>query len=93
MNDVRMLSIEMTIPVGNLIFFKLFSNSEMPDDRVVLFLLSGAGDRFTPRIGHINLSGHQLATDATLHCVPWHKSRRWAPPTCYTKKKSALARV
>ena len=45
MNDVRMLSIEMTIPVGNLIFFKLFSNSEMPDDRVVLFLLSGAGDR------------------------------------------------
>ena len=37
-----------------------------------------------PQIGQISTSCQRLATDATLHCVPWRKLRRWAPPTRYT---------
>ena len=36
---------------------------------------------FKPTVGQINTSCHRLATDAALHCLPWRKLRRWAPPT------------
>ena len=38
---------------------------------------------FKPRVGQFSRSFHQLATDAIMHCVPWRKLRRWAPPTRY----------
>ena len=28
---------------------------------------------FKHRVGQINISCHQLATDVALHCVPWRK--------------------
>ena len=28
---------------------------------------------------------HQLVTNATLHCVPYRKLRRWATPTHYNQ--------
>ena len=39
---------------------------------------------FKCRVGEIVTICHQLATDATLHSVPWRKLRRWAAPTRYT---------
>ena len=36
---------------------------------------------FKPRVSQIYTGCHRLATDATLHCVPWPKLRRWTPPT------------
>ena len=39
---------------------------------------------FKPLVGQNNTSRHRLATNATLHCVPWCKLRQWAVPTRYT---------
>ena len=38
---------------------------------------------FKSRVDQINTSYYRLATNAILHCVPWHKLRQWAPPTHY----------
>ena len=43
-----------------------------------------AQEEIKPQISQINTSWSRLATDATLHCVPWSKLQQWAPPTRYT---------
>ena len=50
---------------------------------------------FKPRVGQINTSCHRLASNATLHCVPWHKLRRWVPPTRYilTDTTSSIMKI
>ena len=58
--------------------------SLLTDCRVVAGKISGGETRFKPRVGQINTSCRRLATDATLHCVPWRKLWRWASLTRFT---------